>query len=224
MCGRYSLTSRLDQLLPRLAGRLPPGLLEHYAPREQVRPGEPVLALRQEHGQIETALLLWGLIPAWLRQPRGRRPINARSESVAEKASFRGAWRHRRCLLPADGFLEWSGSPRRPWRIRRRDGAPFWLGGLWERWLGADGSELETCVVLTTEPNGLVAPLHERMPVIIPDGLEEAWLASCSGADLAALAPLMQPWDPGEWRADPLPAAAAAENRQLSFFSPPRSS
>jgi len=92
MCDRYSLTSCLDHLLPRLAGRLPPRVTEHYAPRPQVRPGEPVLALRQGHGREEAAHLLWRFIPAWLRAPRGRRPINARSETVGEETTFQGAW------------------------------------------------------------------------------------------------------------------------------------
>jgi hypothetical protein len=140
MCGRYSLTSRLDQLLPRLWGGLPDGLADHYGPRPLIRPGDPVLALRQEHGRSGAALLLWGLLPDWSRDPlRGPRPFNARSESVAEKASFRGAWRHRRCLLPADGFWE------KGRLIRRRDRAPFWLAALWERWIGPDGSEVESC-------------------------------------------------------------------------------
>ena len=92
MCGRYSLTSRLDQLLPKLGGSLPDGLLAHYAPRPLIRPGEPVLALRQEHGQVSPALMLWGLLPEWSKDPlNGPRPFNARSETVAEKASFRGA-------------------------------------------------------------------------------------------------------------------------------------
>jgi putative SOS response-associated peptidase YedK len=86
---------------------------------------------------------------------------------VAEKASFRGAWRHRRCLLPTDGFLE------KGWLIRRLDRQPFWLAGIWDRWIGPDGSELESCCVLTASPNALVKPLHQRMPVLLPDGLEQ---------------------------------------------------
>ncbi len=168
MCGRYSLTIELDRLLPRLLGSLPAGLAEHYAPRHQVRPGEPVLLQRQEHGSLAVGLALWGLLPGWVKDPlapgpdgrRRSRPINARSETVAEKPFFRGAWRHRRALLLADGFFEWQpridrGSGRswkQPWLFRRRDRAPFWLGGLWERWIGADGGELDTAVILTTAP------------------------------------------------------------------------
>ena len=214
MCSRYALNSGLDQLLPRLPAALPGGLSRHYAPRPLILPGEPVLALRQEHGRLEAALLLWGLLPDWVKDPlAARRPFNARSETVAEKASFRGAWRHRRCLLPADGFDE------QGHRIRRADRAPFWLAGLWERWIGPDGSEVESCCVLTTAPNSLVAPLHQRMPVIVPDGLEQAWLEPKDGPGLRALEPLLLGWDPQGWCADPPAAAGAvASSRQLPLF------
>ena len=194
MCGRYSLTTRLDQLLPRLGGSLPADLVAHWVAQPLIRPGEPVLALRQEHGRSTSALLLWGLLPEWSKDPlNAARPFNARSETVAEKASFRGPWRHRRCLLPADGFWE------KGRLIRRRDRAPFWLAGLWDRWIGADGSEVESCCVLTTAPNALVRPLHDRMPVILPDGLEEPWLAPTDGPGLRTLEPLMAGWDPAGW-------------------------
>jgi putative SOS response-associated peptidase YedK len=210
MCGRYSLTTALDRLLPRFRGPLPEGLAEHYAPRPQVRPGEPVLLQRQEHGRLEVGLALWGLVPAWSRDPRGlRRPINARSETVAEKPFFRGPWRHRRALLPADGFYEWQtrADPatgktwKQPWLFRLRSGEPFWLGGLWERWVGADGGELDTAVILTTAPNDLLRRVHDRMPVVIPAGLEEAWLQPSDGLALRALEPLLAPWDPASWEA-----------------------
>jgi putative SOS response-associated peptidase YedK len=210
MCGRFSLTTPLEALLPRLQGPLPEGLREHYAPRPQVRPGEPLLLQRQEHGRLQVGLALWGLVPEWCRDPASRsRPINARSETVAEKPFFRGSWRHRRALLPADGFYEWQKRTdpatgrawKQPWLFRRRDRAPFWLGGLWDRWIGADGTELETAVILTTAPNDLLARVHERMPVLIPAGLERAWLEPADGAGLRALEPLMAPWDPAGWEA-----------------------
>jgi putative SOS response-associated peptidase YedK len=198
VCGRYSLTSRLDQLLPRLQGPWPAGLQDHYAPRPLIRPGEPVLALRQEHGRLEPALLLWGLLPEWSKDPLAQvRPFNARAETVAEKASFRGPWRHRRCLLPADAFLE------KGHRIHRRDHGLFWLAGIWDRWIGPDGSEVESCCVLTTAPNPLVAPLHNRMPVILPDGLEQAWLEPRDGPGLRLLEPLLAGWDANGWCVDP---------------------
>jgi putative SOS response-associated peptidase YedK len=229
MCGRYSLTTAIEQLLPRLQGALPPQLAAHYAPRPLIRPGEPLLIQRQQQGRLEVAFALWGLLPAWVKDPSDsrrpahrpvQRPINARSETVAEKASFRGPWRHHRCLIPADAFWE------KGQCIARADGAPFWLGGLWERWLGADGSQFDTCCILTTRPNALIAPIHARMPVLIPDGLEAAWLAPVHGAELRALEPLMDPWDPAGWQIKPIhptPAAArspAVDRQQLSLELP----
>jgi putative SOS response-associated peptidase YedK len=205
MCGRFSLTTAIDQLLPRLQGELPSQLAEHYAPRPLIRPGEPLLIQRQQQGRLEVSFAVWGLLPAWVKDPAGaRRPINARAETVAEKASFRSPWRHHRCLIPADAFFE------KGQRVARRDRAPFWLAGLWERWLGADGSQLDTCCILTTRPNALIAPIHERMPVLIPAGLERPWLAPVHGAELRALEPLLEPWDPAGWQMEPIAATPAA--------------
>ena len=214
VCGRYSLTARLDQLLPRLQGELPLGLQDYYAARPLIAPGEPVLALRQEHGQLQPALMLWGLLPEWSKDPlAGPRPFNARAETVAEKASFRGAWRHRRCLLPADAFFE------KGHRIQRRDGDLFWLAGIWDRWIGPDGSEVESCCVLTTAPNALVAPLHNRMPVILPNGLEQAWLEARDGPGLRVLEPLLGGWDPSGWVAEPPRRSDREEGpQQLPLF------
>jgi putative SOS response-associated peptidase YedK len=211
MCGRFSLTSSLERLQPRLRGSLPPGLSSHYSGRDQVLPGEPVLLCRQDQGRIETALALWGLLPAWARDPAtARRPILAHSETVAEKASFRGPWRHHRALVPADAFFE------KGRRFGRRDGQPIWLGGLWERWLGADGSEFDSCCLLTTAANALVAPVHPRMPVVIEDHQAEAWLLAQDGPALRALQPLLAPWDPAGWQL--IPAAGAHASRQLSLL------
>jgi putative SOS response-associated peptidase YedK len=217
MCGRFALTTAIDRLLPRLQGQWPAGLAEHYAPRPLIRPGEPLLIQRRQQGRPEVAFAVWGLLPSWVKDPAdprrpAHRPINARSETVAEKPSFRGPWRHHRCLIPADAFFE------KGQRIARRDGAPFWLGGLWERWLGADGSQLDSCCILTTRPNALIAPLHDRMPVLIPDGLEAAWLAPVHGAELRALEPLMHPWDPAGWTAEPI--ASSRTDRPLHPAGP----
>ncbi len=197
MCGRYSL----DTPLQALAALLQPwlrdddaGWLNHYAPRRLIRPGEPVLALRHEHGLSVTSHMLWGLLPGWVKDPlTGPRPINARAETLEEKASFRGPWRHHRCLLPADGFLE-QGE-----QIQRQDQQLFWLAGLWDRWIGPDGSEVETCCVITTRPNALLESLHDRMPVVIPRGLEEIWLDPGDGAHRRALEPMLEPWPSDGW-------------------------
>jgi putative SOS response-associated peptidase YedK len=199
MCGRFALTADALQLPEVLRERMSDVHLARYAPRQLIRPSEPVLGLRREECKTEAALMLWGLIPSWAKDPSsGPRPINARSETVADKTSFKAAWRHRRCLIPATGFFE------KNYFVSRLDQRSFWIAGLWERWLGSDGSELDTCTILTTAPNALIQPLHDRMPVLIPDGLEEAWLAVADGHDLRALEPLLMGWDPQGWKVDPI--------------------
>ncbi len=197
MCGRYCLETPADALVQQLMPWLSDadeGWLRHYAPRRLIRPGEPVLALRQEHGRSQASHMLWGLLPGWVKQPgSGPRPINARAETLEQKASFRGPWRHHRCLLPADGFFEQGQI------VQRNDRQLFWLAGLWDRWIGADGSELETCCVITTRPNALLHNLHDRMPVIIPSGLEELWLEPGDGAHRRALEPMLEPWEGTGW-------------------------
>ena len=174
MCGRFCLDTSAAELISLLRPWLDQddaGWLSHYAARSLIRPQEPVLILRQEHGRARIAHVLWGLLPGWVKDPtQGPRPFNARAETLSEKASFRGPWRHHRCLLPCSSYLEKSH------QIQRLDRQLFWLAGIWDRWIGSDGSEVETCCVITTEANSLVQPVHHRMPVIIPKGLEEAWL------------------------------------------------
>ena len=194
MCGRFALSTPLKQLPSVLQHRMDREHQDRYAERDLIVPGEPLLAFRSDQSGPEASLMLWGLIPCWQKDPaKGPRPFNARAETVAEKPSFRGAWRHRRCLLPASCFFEKGRA------IRRIDRHSFWLAGLWERWLGGDGSEVDTCTILTTTPNDLVRPLHQRMPVVIPEGLEEAWMAPVHGQQLRALEPLLAPWDPSGW-------------------------
>ena len=194
MCGRFALSTPLKQLPSVLQHRMDREHQDRYAERDLIVPGEPLLAFRSDQSGPEASLMLWGLIPGWLKDPaKGPRPFNARAETVPEKPSFRGAWRHRRCLLPASCFFEKGRA------IRRIDRHSFWLAGLWERWLGGDGSEVDTCTILTTTPNDLVRPLHQRMPVVIPEGLEEAWMAPVHGQQLRALEPLLAPWDPSGW-------------------------
>ena len=197
MCGRYTLETPSDVLRERLHPWLSQddeGWLAHYTPRFLIRPSEPVLVLRRDHGRDQLVHMLWGLLPSWVRDPnRGPRPINARAETLTEKPSFRGPWRHHRCLLPSSGYLEKSNL------IRRDDGDLFWLAGLWDRWVGADGSEVETCCVITTAANSLLAPIHDRMPVVVPAGLEDAWLEPGDHAHRRTLKPMMDPGSSEGW-------------------------
>ena len=209
MCGRYALSTPLSKLPAALLHSMDQEHRTHYAPRDLIVPGEPLLVYRSDQSGPETSLMLWGLIPGWLKDPsQGPRPFNARSETVADKPSFRSSWRHRRCLIPASCFFEKGRA------IRRIDRQPFWLAGLWERWLGSDGSEVDTCTVLTTSPNQLIKPLHHRMPVLIPHGLEEAWMAALDGQQLRALEPLLGPWDSSGWE-----VVSSKDDDQLSLLS-----
>ena len=166
---------------------------------------------RREHGEDRLSHMLWGLLPGWVKDPlQAPRPINARAETIAEKASFRGPWRHHRCLLPSTGFFE------KGHLIQRKDRQLFWLAGVWDRWIGPDGSEVETCCVITTQPNSLVAPLHDRMPVIIPEGLESIWLEPGDGAHRRALEPMLTPAPAEPWDCRALKPAAPANKHRSS--------
>ncbi|MDH3284290.1 MAG: SOS response-associated peptidase [Acidobacteriota bacterium] len=178
MCGRFTLTSPASVLASLFEIEPPAGL----APRYNIAPSQDVLAVRrtdEEQGR-EAALVRWGLIPGWAKDPSiGNRLINARSETAAEKPSFRAAMRRRRCLIPADGFYEWAaleGSAKRPYLIRLSSGEPFALAGLWERWQPDDAEPVESCTILTTTANESLARLHGRMPVIIEPAEYDRWL------------------------------------------------
>ena len=201
MCGRFTQRlswAELHELMDLIG---PP---RNLRPRYNVAPSQDVAVVRAADGGRNLSMLRWGLIPAWAKDPAiGYRLINARSETVAEKPSFRSAYRRRRCLIPADGFYEWQrlGKIRQPWLFGLRDGAPFALAGLWERWTVPEGAELtgslaelgpgdpvETCTILTTAANETVAPVHGRMPVILPRDACDPWLAG-DDISLAPYAP-----------------------------------
>lgn len=195
MCGRYTLTAPIDSMRALFGFDSSPNLAARY----NIAPGQDVPAVRLAgDGTRNLVLVRWGLVPSWARDPAiGNRMINARAETVAEKPSFRSAFRRRRCLIPADGFYEWQvvgkgpkQPPKQPWYIRLEGGAPFAFAGLWEHWQGADGSALETCAIVTTDANAVLAPIHHRMPVILPPDAIAAWL---DGPPEAA-APLMAPY------------------------------
>jgi putative SOS response-associated peptidase YedK len=190
MCGRFALTvdpADLQDAFPEFAF---PGQL---APRFNIAPTQPVLVIPND-GTGKADFFVWGLIPSWAKDPSiGARMINARAETLAEKPSFRAAYRYRRCLILADGFFEWQaqvGSKVKvPHYIRLKSGRPFAFAGLWEDWHAPDGSQVKSATIITTQPNELIARLHNRMPVILPPDTYARWLepAPRQPADLQGL-------------------------------------
>lgn len=181
MCSRYAMTSA-PEAIKALFGH---HNTTSFPPRYNIAPTQPVLIVRLDHARRrEIDLVRWGLIPSWVKEPGKYAPlVNARSETAAQKPSFRGPMRHRRCLVPADGYYEWTGKPgmRRPHLVRPVKGGPFAMAGLWDHWLGADGSEIETMAILTVDANAEVGRIHDRMPVILEPEQYEAWLDVSSG-------------------------------------------
>ncbi len=192
MCGRYTLTVPVDRLaaefdLDEVRGEPTANF--------NVAPTQEVAAILAENGGRRLEMLRWGLVPSWADDPGiGARMINARSETAPEKPSFRGAFRRRRCLIPADGFYEWKREEggKQPYYIHMNDGRPFAFAGLWESW---NDGEIRSCTILTTSANELVGEVHERMPVILPAEERDAWLDP--EAEREELASLLRPY-PGD--------------------------
>lgn len=208
MCGRFTLNASPEQLAALFALPEAPVL----APRYNIAPTQPVgiVRLNSQTHQREWALTVWGLIPSWAKDPSmGARMINARAETVAEKPAFRAAFKRRRCLVPASGFYEWQkqGARKQPHYITHADGGPLAFAGLWESWRGPDGSELDTCTILTTEPNELMATLHNRMPVILAPEDYGQWLGSggdASSHELDQMRHLLRPFPAAAMKAYPI--------------------
>lgn len=195
MCGRYSITSPLEAINALFRVDVQADVKTNFAPRYNVAPSQPVPVIRATEKGREFTFLLWGLIPSWAKDTAiANKLINARSETVAEKPSFRGAYKYRRCLLPANGFYEWTGKkgePKQPWLIRVEQNTPIAFAGLWEHWMDPNGSELETCTILTTEAADTIVHIHHRMPVILKPEDFDAWLT----APANDAAPLMKPYE-----------------------------
>ena len=176
MCSRYNLTSPPEAVRALFGYRNRP----NFPPRYNIAPTQPVAIVRVgADRERELALVRWGLIPGWVKDPGAFSTlINARAETALEKPSFRSAMTYRRCLVPADGFYEWTGpkGDKQPHHIRPKDGGPMALAGLWEHWMGAEGSEMESMAILTVAANDVVGAVHNRMPVILAPELFDQWL------------------------------------------------
>ncbi len=204
MCGRFIQCASGEVVAARFQLPAAPALTRRY----NVAPSQPVWVVRSAGGGRELVALRWGLVPAWSPEPRtAYSTSNARAETAAEKPTYRQAFRRRRCLIPADGFYEWRklGARKQPYCIAPADGAPFAFAGLWERW-ERDGQVLESCTILVTQANALIAPLHDRMPVILDPAAEAPWLDPAL-TDPAALQPLLVPCPPERLRVWPVSTA-----------------
>jgi putative SOS response-associated peptidase YedK len=178
MCGRFTLTIDPEHLQEAFPWAVIPNDL---SPRYNIAPSQPV-AVIPNTGDNSVSMYKWGLIPSWSKDPAiGERMINARAESLADKPSFRNAYRRRRCLILADGFYEWkqiqSSKSKQPVLIRLQNNQPFAFAGLWEEWTSPDGSKIKSCTIITTQPNSLVGAIHNRMPVILPPVKYKQWIS-----------------------------------------------
>lgn len=181
MCGRFTLTVDPAELQDTFSNYTFP---EKFAPRFNIAPSQPVLAIPNDD-KFKADFFIWGLIPMWAKDPSiGSRLINARGETLAEKPSFRGGYKHKRCLILADGFYEWKAfggkKSKTPYFIHMKDRKPFAMAGLWDSWEGSDGSSIKTCTIITTQPNELMSLIHDRMPVILHPRDYARWLESAA--------------------------------------------
>lgn len=204
MCGRYTLRTPVGELAERFGVE---GPLPDLAPSYNVAPTREVLAvLPDEDGRgRKMELLRWGLVPSWSKVPKAG-PINARAETVAEKPSFRGPFRRRRLLVPADGYFEWrkaADGSKQPYYFTVGGGEPFAFAGLWDAWHEGGEDELRTCALITTVPNSLAAEVHDRMPAILGPQDYEEWLDPASDPkDLLGL--VREPYPASEMEAYPV--------------------
>lgn len=177
MCGRYTLLVSLEELMVRFM--IDETAVPFHRPQYNIAPGQLVMAVINDGKRNRLGELKWGLIPPWADDPKiGSRMLNARAETAAAKAAFASPLQRKRCLIPADGFYEWQKreSGKQPLRIVLRSRAVFSLAGLYETWMSPLGEKISTCTILTTAPNELMAPIHDRMPVILKPEDEGLWL------------------------------------------------
>lgn len=176
MCGRYTFLFTVQSLVEAF-GIAPPGF--DIVEGSDITPGQHVVIVRPERGRRVADVAFWGLIPHWVKDPNAcSKPIQARAETVEEKPTFRGAFRRKRCLVPASGFYEWKaeGKAKQPFYIHPVAGAGFAFAGLMEDWQGPDGEVMVSTCLITTEANDLLAGIHPRMPVILPESAWDLWL------------------------------------------------
>jgi putative SOS response-associated peptidase YedK len=217
MCGRFSITKPIEAI--RQLFNVPQ--LPNLEARFNLAPSQPAPVVRLDReGNRELAMLRWGLIPWWAKDPAiGYKTINARVETVATKPASRDAFQRRRCLVPTDGFYEWQkvGKEKQPFRITMADEGLFGFAGLWERWKPPEGEPVESFTIVVGEPNELVRPIHDRMPVIIDPVDYETWL----DADPSEVGSLLRPYPAEKMRAYPVSRRAnSPDNDDAEIIAP----
>jgi putative SOS response-associated peptidase YedK len=219
MCGRYTITVSLEELMAYYM--ITESSASYHRPRFNIAPGQMVLAVVSDGERNRLGELKWGLIPPWAKDERiGSKMINARSETVDSKPAFRKSLRKKRCLIPADGFYEWKRqeSSKQPMRVVMKDRSLFSMAGLYETWIRPDGAKVSSCTILTTEPNELMAPIHDRMPVILSREDEALWLDRQTD-DPEPLLQLLRPYPAGKLEAYPVgPAVGNVKNDSPSLI------
>ncbi|WP_126429951.1 SOS response-associated peptidase [Brevibacillus marinus] len=203
MCGRFTLISDPEKIMNRFQLQEIPFDLK---PRYNIAPGQMVPAIISESGKRKIGQLKWGLVPSWAQDEKiGYKMINARAETLAAKPAFRNLLVRKRCIIPADGFYEWKAMDwgKQPMRIALKSGEPFGFAGLYDTWTAPDGRKLHTCTIITTQPNEVVAEIHDRMPVILRPEDEQIWLDR-ERFDPLLLRSLLAPYDFDEMRAYPV--------------------
>jgi putative SOS response-associated peptidase YedK len=191
MCGRYTVTSAPEAIRALFRYEEQPD----FPPRYNIAPTQPIAIVRLIDGKRQLALVRWGLLPSWVKDPRNfALLVNARGESVCEKPAYRAAMKRRRCLIPADGFYEWKslGGRKQPYFVRAKSGEPLAFAGLWETWTGPNGEELETAAIVTTRANRTLEPIHDRMPVVVAPDAFDLWLDGAN-VDAKTAEVLIQP-------------------------------
>lgn len=207
MCGRYTITVTLDELMTRYF--IGDTSFDQYSPKYNAAPMQYIPAVIHDGRQNKLGELRWGLLPSWSKEDKNAaRLINARSESLLEKASFKGLVASRRCIIPADGFYDWKvyDGGKQPMRITMRDGQLFSMAGLYDIWVDPSGKRISTCTIITTAANSLMEEIHDRMPVILGKEAESQWLDR-SNQDIPALMKLLQPYDARQMLAYPVSSA-----------------
>jgi putative SOS response-associated peptidase YedK len=191
MCGRYAVTSAPEAIRALFGYPEQP----NFPPRYNIAPTQPIAIVRLVDGKRQFALVRWGLLPPWVKDPKNfSLLINARGESLNDKPAFSAAVKRRRCLVPADGFYEWKAGKagKQPYFVRAKSGGPIAFAGLWETWMGPNGEELETAAIVTTRSNRTLGGIHDRMPAIVPPDAFNLWL-DCAHVDVETAMTLVAP-------------------------------